>query len=990
MSSMKAIMKMEESVEDALELLFERAYDKIAELHCTAYVTKEPLPFARKTEGTEMDLPLNGKWAEDVFDCAWFHITGDLPAACPVDRLVFLIDCGGEGLVYDRDGIEKQAITCHASDFSAELGMPYKKVVFDDNLSFGGNVDFWIDCGANDLFGKMKNESRMKELCVARANWEIRALAYDMQVLYGAYEHTKDPDFPDEILPVLVEVAEQCEDITEEIAKQCRQKLAALLSQKNDGPVFQYTAIGHAHLDLAWLWPIRESWRKVGRTVATQILNIGRYPGYSFGASQAQLYQWMQDFYPRLYGKVKELAKGDSWELQGATWVEMDSNLIGGESLIRQFFYGKQYYLQEFGQEMNIFWVPDSFGYSACVPQVMRLAGVPYFLTQKMSWNTVNKFPYHSFRWQGLDGSEVLSYMLPEDTYNSPMRPDFLAGGESNYQERAISDKSMLLYGIGDGGAGPGFEHIERANRLADLRGMPKVKLGKAADFFREFDDGVTPYPPFQGELYLERHQGTYTTQAKNKKFNRKCEFALRNYELLTALATDKGIAAPIGKEALDTIWKEILLYQFHDILPGSSINRVYEESVARYESIYAELTAAIQTLLDALVCGKCLVNLNAFAYEKAVKLDGAWYKLELPALGCAAASEETKLTQFHAKAEDNSIENDKVKLVFEDGCIVSLYDKILAREFVAEGQKMGLISQYTDVGDCWDIRPVDYEGTKQDAVCNAFSVGTDGAEAFALAEHQIGGSKITQRFSIVDGSALVSSAMRLDIRQESAMLRIAFPSNVETEECNFNIQFGHLSRRTTNNNSFETAQYEVSGQKFVDMSEESCGLSLLNDCKYGYKCKGGVMDMDLFRAPKDGPGHQVDQGAHTLQYALLPHAGSLGIETYQEAYLLNNPLLEAGGGGVADCRCCSNLYSTTNPAVILESVKIPEDGNGILARFYNAGAVAAEAEVTLKGYAMAEDVDILENSLRPRTDRRLALRGFELVIVRFVKLDAR
>ena len=994
--SAKEIMEMEETVEESIDLLFNGAYSQICELSCTAYVTKEPLPFERRTEGAKKELSLNDKWAEEVFDCAWFHVMGEVPGAD--ENTVFLINCGGEGLIYDVNGAEKQAITCVESDFSRELGMPTKRVVFTDGLIFDGRVDFWIDCAANDLFGKMKNDSRVSELHAARMNKEIRGLAYDVQVLYSVYEFGLDEDFKERLFEILAPVCKELEDgIDEAKAAELRERLAPLLAEKNEGETFSYTAIGHAHLDLAWLWPIRESYRKGARTFATQILNIKKYPGYIFGASQAQLYVWMKEMYPALYAKVKELVReGKSWELQGATWVEMDSNLISGESLVRQFFYGKQFYLEEFSQEMKILWVPDSFGYSACIPQVAKLANVPYFLTQKMSWNTVNKFPYHSFYWRGLDGSEILAHMLPEDTYNAPVKATHLSGGEDNYMERAISDKAMSLFGIGDGGAGPGFEHLERLSRYADLKGIPRVKPGMALDFFKEFDDGMTPYPTHSGELYLERHQGTYTTWSKIKKFNRKCEIALQNYEKLAALAINCSISLPISKERLDELWKEVLLYQFHDILPGSSINRVYAEAGARYDVIYAELTAAINALANYLVTEKSLVNLNPFSYNKNYSPDDCnWYNFDIPALGCVSVSEATPLTEFFAKADENSIENDRLRVTFTDGLITSLFDKTLQKEFVADGGKMALVSQYTDVGDCWDIRPEEYYDTKRDAVCTYFDTWELDAVAYAVAVYELNGTIITQEFSLTDGESLLKVDMEINCRQEDAMLRIAFPTSIETDECNFNIQFGHIARKTTENDSVEKAQYEVSGQKFVDMSEADFGLSFINDCKYGYRCKGGVIDLDLIRSPKGGPGTKVDQGEHTLTYALYTHAGPLGIDTYKEAYLLNNPLLLAGEGnssgtvntdGFVGGLRLAELYANENQNIVLETLKIPEDGNGLIARFYNAGAEKQETKAELMGYRAAEVMDIMENKISDKTDGSLSLRGFELINIRYVK----
>ena len=622
------------------DTLFDLSYSCLCDLDGIAYVTKEPVSFEDRFQGEAKEIKKDSKWAEEVFDCAWFHITGALPDGFSVEDLVLMLNCGGEALLYDVNGQEIQSVTCFAAGFGAGLGTPVKRIVpIYDELQQGNRIDFWMDCGANDLFGDMHNESRIGELSIGVCHHLIRALAYDVQVLLSVYDYGADQAFNQEIRKAMDTIV-SCGDITEDNAALMREVLKPLLERKNTDPhTFTYSAMGHAHLDLAWLWPIRESKRKGARTFSTQIKNIERYPEYIFGASQAQLYQWIKDGYPRIYDKVKRLAETPNWDLQGATWVEPDSNLISGESMVRQFYYGKQFFKREFGKDMQIFWVPDSFGYSGCLPQVMKLAGVKYFLTQKISWNVYNKFPYHTFYWQGIDGSEVLAHMLPEDTYNAPVRGDVLTAGEKNYSERSISDHAMSLFGIGDGGAGPGYEHLERARRFRDLYSMPRVQYEKSDDFFARLDDPTVPYPTHRGELYLERHQGTYTTRAKNKYFNRKCEIALGNYEKLMALALSRGVEVPLSQDAIDEIWKEILLYQFHDILPGSSINRVYEECEKRYTAIYQTLENAIRFLSEKLIDNDALVNFNPFEYETNIQLDGKWYHAKLPALGFTSVS---------------------------------------------------------------------------------------------------------------------------------------------------------------------------------------------------------------------------------------------------------------------------------------------------------------------------------------------------------------
>lgn len=980
--------KERERAERFSDMLFDNSYTAVGKLNCKAYVSEEPLSFENKLSGKAVTLCEGDKWAEDVFDCAWFHITGTVPDSIDREDAVLILNVGGEGLLYDLNGNMVQSITCYSAEFGGgELGTPIKRIIpLYGNLADGNSIDFWIDCGANDLFGCMENQSRVKELQIAVVNREIRSLAFDIQVLLSVYDFGNDKEFGEEVFSAIKEIM-YCNSIDECTAAEFRKKLSPLLSQKNDDEnTFTYSAMGHAHLDLAWEWPIRESKRKGARTFITQIRNMERYDDYIFGASQAQLYLWIKEQYPDLYEKIKKLADTPKWDVQGATWVEPDSNLIGAESMIRQFYYGKKFFKDEFGKDMEIFWVPDSFGYSGCLPQVMKLAGVKYFLTQKMSWSIYNKFPYHTFNWTGIDGTTVLAHMLPEDTYNSPMRGDFLVEGERKYTQRDISDISMSLFGIGDGGAGPGYEHIERAYRFKNLKGMPKVRFEKSMDFFNRLDN-ATAYPTYSGELYLERHQGTYTTRAKNKWYNRKCEIAVKNYEMLMPIASENNIELPIDRDGVDKIWQELLLYQFHDILPGSSINRVYEECEARYEIIYNKLANSVDYLINTLIHEKAVVNLNPYSYVKTLKSNGKWYRISVPALGYISIEKSKEVSDFNAACGYDFIENDKVRAEFKDGCILSLFNKELGKQFIKENAKAAVISQYADNGDCWDIENcrADYISTKQDAVCTAFSTYTDGAKAGAVAEYKVGDCTVKQEFYIIDGDENVYVDLTLDVKQEASMLRIAFPVNIKTDECKFNLQFGHISRPATENNSIEMAQFEVSGQKFVDMSENDFGISLINDCKYGYRCKNGVIDMNLVRSPKGGPGKNVDQGIHRIKYALFTHAGELSAETYKQAYCLNNPLIITDGDKAAQ-DYSAEFYQTDNESIVLETIKPADNGNGIIVRFYNSSESEQTAKVSVKGYKPAEVVDILENCLESKKDSLITLHGFGLVNIRFVK----
>ena len=973
--------------------LFLGCYEELCALHCELWRTDEPVPFSERETGEHMTVRPGDRWTALRFGCAWMHITGQAPQGADPDdpALCLLVDVSGEGLIVNTEGKAMQGITSYASFSDVRQSIGGKMVVPLRGLTDGnGRIDFWIDAANNDLLGNYyvsgKVKAIIRRLCLARCDFEKRALYYDCNVLMSVYDGAKRDAYMKGLYKAVKRALKTGD----------HNILKPYLEAKNDGPdTFEFTAQGHSHLDLAWLWPIRETKRKGARTFASQIMNLDKYPGAMFGASQAQLFQWVKEGYPEIYEQVKRLHAQGRWELQGATWVEPDSNLIGGESMIRQFYYGKKFFREEFGGDPRILWLPDCFGYSACLPQVSALADSPYFLTPKMSWNAVNDFPYHTFHWKSPDGSGVLAHLPPEDNYVAAALPARLTRAERSYKQRDVSRRAASLFGLGDGGGGPGFEHYERCARMADLKGMPKYTQASMHEFFGKLaSEDMEPgsaepgskgnYPTHQGELYLEKHQGCYTTQSRNKKYNRKCEFLLRNYELLAAMqgARGKKQDLPISMQELEEIWKEVLLYQFHDILPGSSISRVYEECIPRYELLMGRLEEGVARLLQQTCGGGAAVNLNSFQYDGLMEYEGSWRRAVIPAFGGLTIADAPLVTEFYARAQGDVIENDCAKVTFRDGVIVSYIYKRTGRE-LARG-RLNVFSLYRDNGDCWEIRPRYYK-RRRDAECTAFSVGTDGARAFAKAEYRVGEDVITQEISLTDGSALLRFSTRIRHAGKKVMLRVRFELPMGGQ-ASFNVPFGHIERATTENNSIEKAQYEVSGQKFVDLTEvgfgaDAFGVSLLNDCKYGFRCKNGVLDMNLVRSPRGGPGRNVDFGEHTLEYALYPHEGPLGAGTYREAYFLNNPVLMTTGEIKKES---PPFMFSTNENIVIESIKIPADGNGLLLRVYNSSETAQSGEVSVRGCRAAESVNIMEETLAPASEK-LELRAFELRILRFV-----
>ncbi len=937
-------------LESLNERLFARAYKKVGCLQAEGFVSKEPLPFERRFEGVQTEIKIGQAWAKEVFDCAWMHVTGILPEANGKE-LAFLLDVGGEGLVYDKNGNPKQGITDYSSFFCYTLGLPFKKYVCIDGLVDGNTVDFYIDCGANDLFGNFPDKCVPSQLDVVEVYPEIRGLYYDISVLLAAHDVNKKSKHFDDAYKTVRSVLTHAHLLTEEQARVCRNKLRPFLERKSQDD-FCFYAMGHAHIDLAWEWPIRETIRKGGRTFSSQIMNLERYPFAYFGAGQAQLYQWIKEYYPTLFEKVKDLHRQGRWELQGATWVESDTNMISGESMLRQFYYGKKFFSEEFGEEVKLLWLPDTFGYSACLPAVMKLSGVDYFLTCRLGYNKAKKFP-SVFRWEGLDDSTVLVHYVPDRVYNSPATPYFLNEGKVRFTEKAVCNEAVNLYGIGDGGGGPGFEHLERIMRERDVFGIPKVKPSKVLDYFRTVDNGAA-YKRHKGELYLEQFRGTYTTHSKVKYYNRKIEIALQNYEWLAAMQGTEEL--PISLAETEDIWKEVLLYQFHDVLPGSSINRVYDECEPRYALLWNRLQEGIVALANRL---GGVVNLTPFFIKKPVKIGTEWKYLSIPPYGTAEPSATPALTSFSARCGANFIENDCVKVVFKAGKILSLFDKKSGKELICGGKGNEFLS-YRDYGNCWTIRPKSYAlARKQKARCLSFRTYVDGAKASAEIVYRIGKSTVRQEVVILDGERCLRFDSTIDYREKNNVLRVCFPVAVRSNEASYQLQYGHIARSTHDKTAEEKAMFEVPCQKFFDLSDGQIGISFLNDCKYGCRCKNGKMYLTLFRSPLGGPSHNVDRGEHTFSYGLFIHDGNLSSETYRAAYEFNNPLLITSVSGTQ-----SSFYTTDNENVVLDGVQtLP---TGLALRFYNASATEQEANVTFAKHTCVARIDLFGNALAP------------------------
>jgi alpha-mannosidase len=725
-----------------------------------------------------------------------------------------------------------------------------------------------------------------------------------------------------------------------------------------------------------------------------------RYPGYVFGASQPQQYDWVKRHYPALYAGIRQRVAEGRWEVQGAMWVEPDTNLPSGESLIRQILFGKRFFRAEFGRDPDCAWLPDVFGYSGALPQILAKSGVPYFMTQKLSWNLVTRHPYHTFWWHGIDGSRVLAHLPPEATYNSAANPHSVLAVERNFLEKGLSDRALMLFGIGDGGGGPGEEHLERLAREADLAGLCPVVQQPAAEFFARIAKDGARYPIWQGELYLERHQGTYTTQGQIKRQNRKLEIALRELEQAAAIAATAA-AAPYPHGPLERIWKEALLYQFHDILPGSSIARVYAEAAPRYRALLDEvsaLTAAADRALGERIApgpaARPVIVRNSLSWDREewLQLGQEWVRARVPALGHAVIDAARSDPCEPPQATRDRLENERLRVLFNrDGSLASCFDKAHGREALAPGGAGNVLAVYRDDGDAWDI-PMDYrERPALRPKLQSVEAIVDGPRAALRHVYRVGRSAIRQEIVLFAGGCRLDFITSVDWQERGQMLRTSFAVDVRASEAVCDIQFGSIRRPTHCNTPADQAKFEVCAHKWVDLADRGYGVALLNNGKYGHHLRGNVLDLNLLRSP-GYPDPAADRGRHEFTYALYPHPGDhVAGGVARAGYELNMPLrvlaAAAGGGPLPPVM---SWLRPTEPNIVVETVKQAEDGDGLVVRLYEDAGASTPADLQCGvPLVRAEETDLIEDSSTPIefADNRIRLvfRPYEIRTVRLV-----
>ncbi|MET9699875.1 glycoside hydrolase family 38 C-terminal domain-containing protein [Streptomyces sp. NPDC006529] len=964
----------------------------------------EPVPVAEGLAAAYGPCAVGDAWGP-AWGTTWFRVTGTVPAEWAGRTVEAVMDLGFdrmmpgfqcEGLVHTADGAEVKALN------------PYNDWVrVTDRAEGGERVEWYVEAASNPVLvdhrvtyeGDLPTSGdqplyRLARMELTVFETEVWDLVQDLEVLYHLMVELSEGDARRYEILRAIDSALDALDLADvpASAPAARGRLAAVLAAPAHASAHRISAIGHAHIDSAWLWPLRETVRKVSRTASNMLALMDEHPEFLFAMSQAQQLDWIKTYRPELFERIKKKIADGQFVPVGGMWVESDTNMVGGEAMARQFLYGKKFFLEEFGIETHNVWLPDSFGYTAAMPQIVKLSGSKWFLTQKISWSQVNKFPHHTFWWEGIDGTRVFTHFPPVDTYNSDLGGEQMAHAARNYQEKGRGSRSLAPFGWGDGGGGPTREQLARARRQRDLEGSPRVEIERPDAFFEKAHAEYEDAPVWAGELYLELHRGTYTSQAKTKQGNRRSESLLREAELWAATAAVRVPGFGYPHADLERIWKTVLLHQFHDILPGSSIAWVHREARATYAEVRAQLEAITDAAQGALAGrGSSELVFNCAPHARH----------GVPAGGAAPAEEaRTPVTAHERDGGGHVLDNGRLRIAVDGrGLLVSAYDLEAGREALAPGAAANLLQIHPDFPNMWDAWDIDafYRNNVTDLVeLDSLELAEEGPQAVTVrVTRSFGASKAVQSLTLRAGAKTVDIVTEVDWHETEKFLKAAFPLDVKAERTASETQFGHVYRATHTNTSWEAAKFEICAHRWIHAEEPGWGVAVLNDSTYGHdvtrdvRPDGGqttTVRLSLLRAPRY-PDPETDQGEHTLRFSLAPGA-EVG-DAVREGHWLNLPeRVRTGAGPVAP------LVAVDDDAVVVEAVKMAEDRSGdVVVRLYESRGGRASAILT-PGFAVADAVesDLLERPLPPGPavtgpgaggSVALGLRPFQILTVR-------
>ena len=991
----------------------------------TAY---EKIEDALKASGWR-DIEVGDEWAGNG-EFAWFTMQFTVPKEFDGKTLVGLFRfgttgwLGGEGCLF-INGVPYQGVDPNHPD-----------VILAEKAKAGQKFDLVFECVSSPVWQNQRHKLKLERADIAALNLQVKDLYFDLNFISCLAE-----SLPKESRrrAVIIRTANKSVDAFDpeagsfdalsESATKAARIVAPLYKKPAEPSALEYACHGHSHIDVAWLWPYAESVRKCSRTFSTVERLMEEYSFYLFTQSQAQLYEFTKDHYPELYEKIKKRVREGRFEPQGSMWVEADCNICSGESLVRQIVLGKRYFMDEFGIETDVLWLPDVFGYSAALPQILKKAAIEYFSTIKISWSQFNKFPYSTFWWEGIDGTRVLAHFPPTNDYNARIDPGQLRTGADDYREKDRSDIALYPFGFGDGGGGPTREHLEHLKRARSLEGLPKCTPMSVAEFFKQLVKRSEDLETWVGELYLEYHRGTYTTQSRNKRANRKSELLLRDAEMAAGLAWASAKSDYPADQILRA-WKLVCKNQFHDVIPGTSVTDVYKDTAIDYQEI-AQIgekarTSGLTKLAGKPAEGDNLIVFNSLSWNRSdpVKLtvpgkasawrvetpDGKavasqaskadssalWFQPEsVPGIGVCAfklVKGASKASKSEVKVSTSGMENRFYRIKLDkSGLITSIYDKRTKREVLPAGSKANLLQLLEDKPLSWDAWDIEYYYRDKCAdITSLAQIAVEDAgpvRGSLKIRRKFGSSEIEQRIVLWGSCPRIDFETRVDWHETKKMLKVAFPVDVHASSARFDIQFGNVERPTHWNTSWDFARLEVAAQKWIDMSQADRGVSLLNDCKYGHDVHENVMRLTLLRSPKE-PDPEADMGEHVFTYSLLPHDGDWRDgETVRRAYELNVPMVAWTSDKASAAR---TLLSIDAPNVIIETVKKADREDALIVRIYECAGMDAKARLST-GFRIskASECDLLERDLKAlkhdQSSIAFSMKPFELRTVKLV-----
>ena len=991
-------------------------------LGATISVSKESSKYSERKNGESKPVQIGEVWGEN-WDSAWIHLQSDIPENFKDKELALQLNFGGEALLFSKQGQPIYGLT-NCSVFDKDYKKEFYRLPKNRNDNY--KIDMWVEAAANGLFGlgldpglvdgdaDVKYNPTVSSMNLVVFDTENWNLFLDINTLESIYQSEPRDSRKRAVCINHLNNAITAYEKSKGDATLTRNFLNEELSKPAYASSIEMYAIGHAHIDIAWLWRVAETRRKAARTFASQLDLIDKYPEYVFGASQPQLYQFIKEDYPELFERIKKAVKKGQWECQGGMWVEPDCNIPSGESLVRQIIHGKNFFKDEFDVDVNNVWLPDVFGYSAAMPQIMKKSGIDFFLTQKISWSQINTFPHSTFLWEGIDGSKVVTHFPPEDNYNGFATAKSLKDGEKNFKQKGTQNKAMSLYGIGNGGGGPQEEHVEQNKRSKNTESVPRLKFSTAKAFFYEINKTYNELDKWKGELYLELHRGTLTTQALVKKRNRFMEKRMHELEMLWSMADSKLYP----REDFDKIWKKILINQFHDILPGSSIKEVYEDTHKEYEQMFTQCNNLEEKIADILFTKQddsvVLFNSLSQEFEGNVSLPTSWgnsgaiingvpVPVQMGVDGLFAYTKIGAMSQVTLQKsnvaengicslDDLILENDLIRYELnKDAQVIRIYDKQADREIAVESKHSNILTLYDDHVNDWDAWDIDHHNQVMDLE-TAKSVKISKIENGSIrqtinADLTIGNSKINQKITLSKNSKQLDFVTNVDWNEKHKMLRTNFPVELYNSRARFDIQYGYVERNTHNNTSWDVAKFEGVAHKYADLSENEYGVALLNDSKYGHNLKDNELDLCLLRSPTY-PDPTADIGKHEFVYSLLPHTGDLVHSNVMKlAFELNNPPVVFDGYKSNELPSICNVSNDDIQVAVIKGAE--KDKNTVVVRLVEQTGKPSITKVNIgKQFSKVVETNLIEwdnlSEMSEKELNNLKFKPFEIRTFKF------